>query len=184
MVFVSVAWNQDERLTSGSARSLARITLSIWPASSAESSWIGQHTHALGKSVGDADGAVLRLLAFLTDKVFVDRFHEQRQPAFEMRLLHWKDGVFWKGRALVITRAEKHRLPEAIHLRQMLGPIDAGRLVKNGREQLVAIHLGVKGIDQRLHIFRCFDVSEEVHRNRQEAVRGGIKPSGRIAKAQ
>jgi hypothetical protein len=33
-------------------------------------------------------------------------FGEQTEPPFEMRLLHWKNGVFWKWRALIVTAPE------------------------------------------------------------------------------
>jgi hypothetical protein len=43
---------------------------------------------------------------FSAGEVFVDGFGEQREPPFEMCLLHWKNGVLHKWRALIITTPE------------------------------------------------------------------------------
>jgi hypothetical protein len=52
---------------------------------------------------------IARLFAsslFSAGEVFVDGFGEQREPPFEMCLLHWKNGVLYKWRALIITTPE------------------------------------------------------------------------------
>ena len=74
--------------------------------SSSERGRVSQHTHATPERVGNAHGAAFRFLALWSSEVFVDRFGEQTEPPFEMRLLHWKNGVFWKWRALIVTAPE------------------------------------------------------------------------------
>src|SRR5207244_4714289 len=98
-----------------------------------------------------------------SSEVFVDRFREQSEPPFEMWLLHWKNGVLWKWRALIITTSEQHGLPEAVHRREMLRPIHMRGLVENRGEQLIAVNFGVEGIDQPLNILRRFDIAERSH---------------------
>jgi hypothetical protein len=54
-------------------------------------------------------------------------------------------------------------LPEAVHRREMLRPINLGGFVENRGEQLVAVNFGVEGIDEPLHILHRFDIAERIH---------------------
>ena len=130
---------------------------------SRERGGVSQHTHATRERVGNAHSAAFRFLAFWSSEVFVDRFREQSEPPFEMRLLHWKNGVLRKWRALIVTAPEKQRLPEAVHRREMFRPIHLRDFIEDRGEQLVAINFGVEGIDKLFHILRRFDVAEVLH---------------------
>ena len=67
---------------------------------------LSQDTHATGERIGNAHSAAFRFLALWPSEVFLDRFREQSEPPFEMCLLHWKNGVLWKWRALIVTAPE------------------------------------------------------------------------------
>lgn len=74
--------------------------------SSSERGRVIQDTHATLERIGNAHSAAFRFLALWSSKVFVGRFREQSEPPFEMCLLHWKNGVLWKWRALIVTAPE------------------------------------------------------------------------------
>jgi hypothetical protein len=74
--------------------------------SSSQRGRVSQYTHATRERVGNAHSAAFRFLALWSSEVFVDGFGEQREPPFEMCLLHSKNGVLWKWRALIVTAPE------------------------------------------------------------------------------
>jgi hypothetical protein len=130
---------------------------------SRERGGISQHTHATRERVGNAHRADFRFLTLWSSEVFIDRLREQGEPPFEMRLLHRKNGVLWKWRALIIAAPEKQGLPKAVHRRQMRRPIHVRGFVEDRGEQLVAVNFRVESIDESFHILRRFDIAEGIH---------------------
>jgi hypothetical protein len=126
---------------------------------------VSQDTHAPRERVGNAHGAAFRFLAFLVQRSSRRSFWRIELPIARNAPVHRKNCMLWEWRALIITAPEKQGLglPEAVHRREMLRPINLGGLVENRGEQLVAVNFGVEGIDEPLHILRHFDIAERIH---------------------
>ncbi|MDB6123094.1 MAG: hypothetical protein JWQ71_2087 [Pedosphaera sp.] len=63
---------------------------------------------AVLEGVGDAGCDILGFDGFRAGEMFINGLLEEREPAFEVRGVHWKHGVFGPGAALIGGGAKEH----------------------------------------------------------------------------
>src|SRR5262249_41368309 len=81
--------------------------------------------------------------------------------------------------ALVGVVLQQERAPKSIHRWQVLVPIDLSQVIKNRREQFVAIHFLIKRINEELDLRFGRDVLARLLHNSKQHTRGACMLTSR-----
>lgn len=125
---------------------------------------------------GFADGECPELRIFCDGPLeqFIYRRLEESQPSVEVSGLQ---GVFCVQVEVLLYRippvrigvVEQQELPEGVHNRQVVFPVDVGHIVENIPDNLVIFHLFIKSVNEQADICRQLYVRFCLHDKRYSA---------------